>query len=81
MTTEKDGLIEHVVNLTGEQYVVTFTRQEDEDAEMHRVTFITTTEKDTKEVIAALSAFSSGDIQTCHINGEEAVLHLDWGLK
>lgn len=62
-------------------YNVTFTSQEDEDAHRYVTTFITTTEKDTKSVIAALSAYSSGDIQTCHINGEEAVLHLDWGLK
>lgn len=34
-----------------------------------------------KTMISAYCAFYSGDPYKCWINGEETVLHLDWGLS
>ena len=79
MKKETD-IISHVVE-PGESYLVTFVNNLEEGDEPLKISFVTTTEKDTKAVIEAISAFYSGDDCQCFINGEEAVLDRDWGLK
>jgi|SaaInl4_135m_RNA_FD_contig_21_2742075_length_3064_multi_9_in_0_out_0_5 hypothetical protein len=45
------------------------------------IKFQTDTPDDTSDVVAAISAFYSGDDCTCMINGELAQLERDWGLS
>lgn len=44
------------------------------------INFSATSPEDVKAVVSALSAFYSGDPCKCYINGQEALLHKDWGL-
>lgn len=60
---------------------VEFTNKYFDAKDSQRTTTFTCKAQDAETIIAALSAFYSGDPYTCKIDGKSAPLHLDWGLK
>lgn len=60
---------------------VEFTNKHYEPNDPQRVTTFTCKPKDAETIISALSAFYSGDPYTCKIDGKNAPLEKDFGLK
>lgn len=60
---------------------VEFTNKFYDAKDPQRTTTFVCKPKDAETLISALSAFYSGDPYTCKIDGKNAPLYLDWGLK
>ena len=60
---------------------VEFTNKYFDAKDPKRTTTFTCKPKDAETIIAALSAFYSGDPYTCKIDGKNAPLEKDFGLK
>ncbi len=64
-----------------DEYRVVFINSYEEFEEPLEVRFTSNDQQSVETIIASLSTHFSGDPYECWINGEKAVLHLDWGLK
>jgi len=62
------------------EYRVKFVNSFEGFDEPFEINFTADSPDDVKILIAALSAFYSGDPCECFINGDKAVLANDWGL-
>ena len=62
-----------------ESYLVRFVVTQ-YDRSPWEVTAVCNTASDVENLVAACAAYNSGDECECYINGERALLELDWGL-